>query len=473
MNEEKLSRRDFLRGAAITATGGILTACAPTTPEKVPAKPTATSEERPAGPEPGEKKEIEVWTGWTEQAAENIEMILDDYNKSQDRVTAKHVVIPENMTQRLLAGISAGNPPGTAVVFGAEIAYQLAAQDGLLALDEIGKPDDVDNLKDWMEPALWELGKYKGKFYYASMWNQCWGIFLNTKIAAEKGVDPDKPPQNWKEMDQAWEKLTTYTEDGAIDVLGGDINWPSLIMGRWLGQYTSEDGREITANHPNNLAALEWLASRWGRIGPQKLQDFYASLRGRGGRSAGMNPFVSGLIATDMTGPWRFNTILKFAPEDFEYTVWPVPTPASADKVGMYTYGDGWIVPRGSPDPQAAWDIIGTMTGATGDKDVYTSLFTTWQCVNGPVSKDILDFGPFKQEVVNRCPGYEEVFLTDLFDSDYYLYPPKIPTAASYDDLMGSEWEKARLGQKAPKEALDFVDEEAQKELDEWYASHG
>ena len=111
----------------------------------------------------------------------------------------------------------------------------------------------------------------------------------------------------------------------------------------------------------------------------------------------------------------------------------------------MYTYGDGWIMPTGCPDPVAAWEIIGSMTGATGDKDVYTSLFTTWQCVNGPVSKKILDWPAFKDKVVGMCPGYQEIFLPDLFDSDYYLYPAKIPTSASY-----SEHDGVRVGKGSP-----------------------
>lgn len=464
-----LSRRSFLRTAAVSAGAVALAACAP---KAEPTKaPVAEATKAPtAAPAPVERVELEVWTGWTEQAAKNIEMILGGYNDSQDAITAKHVVIPDNMTQRLLAGISAGNPPGTAVVFGANIAYQLASQGGLLALDEVGEADQIATLKEWMDPAIWDLGTYEGKFYYASMWNQCYGIFLNTKIAKEKGVDPEKPPQNWDEMDQAWEKLTTYNADGDIDVLGGDITWNALIMGRFLGQFI-EDGQTVTANHPNNLEALEWLTNRWARITPQKMQDFYASLQGAGGRSAGLDPFLAGLRATDLTGPWKFNTIVNFAPEDFEYTVWPVPKPASKDKVGMYTYGDGWIMPTGCPNPTAAWEIIGAMTGAMGDKDVYTSLFTTWQCVNGPVSKKILEHPAFQEKVVGMCPGYKEVFLVDLYDSDYYLFPPKIPTSSSYTGLLGAEWEKARLGEKTPKEALDFVQEQAQAELDDWYAN--
>jgi hypothetical protein len=74
---------------------------------------------------------------------------------------------------------------------------------------------------------------------------------------------------------------------------------------------------------------------------------------------------------------------------------------------------------------------------------------------------------------MGACPGYQDVFLQDLFHSDQYLYPPKIPTSNSYQALMDSEWEKARLGQKSPQEALDAVQEQAQKDLDTWKAQSG
>lgn len=134
----------------------------------------------------------------------------------------------------------------------------------------------------------------------------------------------------------------------------------------------------------------------------------------------------------------------------------------------MHTYGDGWIIPAGAKESAAGWEIISTMTGATGNRDVYTSLFTTWQCVNGPVSKSMEEYPKFQTEVSGQCPGYEEVFLADLYEADYYLYPPKIPTSNSYVDLMNAEWEKVRLAQKGIAEALDSVQEQAQNELDTW-----
>jgi multiple sugar transport system substrate-binding protein len=461
--KQGISRRDFLKQAGLAGAGLLLAACG---------SGNQDTEPEAAMPD-NEPVELDVWTGWTEDAATNIENILAGYNESQDRITANHVVVPEAMTQKLLAAVAADNSPAAAIVFGANVAYQLAAQDGVLSLQDVGNPDDVSALEDWMDPALWDLGVYEGKFVYASMWNQCLGVFVNTDFAEAQGVDPNDPPQSLQALDEVYDQLTTYDDNGNIDVLGGDFTWNAMIMGRFLGQFVESDGKTITANHPNNLAALQWLTNRWQEVGPQKLQDFYASLQGRGERSAGQDPFLSGLRATYVTGPWQYNTIINFKPEDFHYTVWPYPGPEGQSKKGMYTYGDGWIVPRGSKDPQAAWEIIGTMTGATGDKDVYTSLFTTWQCVNGPVSSEMEEWPKFQNEVIAECPGYQDIFLRDLFDSDQYLYPPKIPTSDSYMSIMSTEWEKSRLGEKTPQEALDFVQEQAQAELDEWLAQQG
>jgi multiple sugar transport system substrate-binding protein len=457
----RLTRRSFFRVSAGLAGVAALAACVP------PSAGSGTTQESGAAPATG-PAEIDVWTGWTEDAATNIEKILGGYNDSQDQVVAKHVVVPDSMTQKLLAAVSAGNPPATAVVFGASIAYQLAAQKALLALDEVGNPEQVQTLKDWMDPAIWDLGTYDGKFYYASMWDQCMGVFVNTAMAAEKGVDIDAPPQTLEELDAVWEQLTTYDADGNIDVLGGDFTWLSMVMGRFLGRYLSDDGTTVAANDENNARAIQWIANRWQKMGVQKMQDWNASLQGRGERSAGLDPFLSGLRATLVTGPWQYNTLRNFKPEDFEFVVWPLPSPSGQDTKGMYTYGDGWIIPVGASNPEAAWEIISAMTGATGDRDVYTSLFTTWLCVNGPVSKSMIDHPKFKSDVIGACPGYQEVFLTDLFDSDYYLYPPKIPTSDSYSSLLGSEAQKVWLGEKGVEEALELVQDQAQKELDTW-----
>ncbi len=167
-----LSRRDFLKRVAFGGAAVALAACGTS-----PAAPAATTENEAAAgattapaadvtsaaaPPSGEVIQLDIWTGWTEAAAKNIEAILDGYNKSQDRIVAKHVVVPEAMDQKLLAAIASGTPPGGAIVFGANTAYQLAAQDAVLPLDGVGDPNQVGALKNWMAPALWDLGVYNG-----------------------------------------------------------------------------------------------------------------------------------------------------------------------------------------------------------------------------------------------------------------------------------------------------------------------
>jgi len=76
----------------------------------------------------------------------------------------------------------------------------------------------------------------------------------------------------------------------------------------------------------------------------------------------GQRPVLSGPDAhTYVTGPWHFDTINRYQPEGFEFTGLALARPPQArPRSGMYTYGDGWIIPKGSKDPAAAWDIIST-----------------------------------------------------------------------------------------------------------------
>jgi hypothetical protein len=84
----------------------------------------------------------------------------------------------------------------------------------------------------------------------------------------------------------------------------------------------------------------------------------------------------------------------------------------------------------------------------------------------------MIDYPRFQTNVMAKCPGYGDVFLADLYDSDQYLFPPKIPTSASYQSLLSAEVEKVRLGEKDAQAALDGVTEAAQKELDTWLAQN-
>lgn len=483
----RYSRRHALLLAASTAATALSAACAgaaptPTTPPAKPAEAPKPAAETAKSAEPakptlapaaapkaaGPRTEFEVWTGWTEKMSENITKILDNYNQSQEKYRAKHVVATEMQT-KLLAAVAAGNPPGAAVIFnGNGTVYTLAEEDAILALDGMGK-DKLEALREWIHPAIWDLGSYKGKVYALAMWTQSYGVYFNTKHLADTGLDPNKPPADFAELDQVGDKLTKRDASGNIMRMGLDLTWAQLLIGAFRGKLVDQDGQKITANAPENLAAIDWMVQRWKRHDPKKIQDFNQSLSGASERSATLDPFVAGKRSLYVTGPWHIGTIKEFAPTDFEWGVWPLPGPKTGVKAGVWTYGDVFVIPKGAKAPEASYDLVSTMTGATGDRDVYTNLFVVWPCVNNPTTPKMLTYPAFKQKVVDACPSYS-VFNDHLYNNDYHLFPPKIPTAAPYMSLLGAETEKARLGQKSAQEALDLVTQQAQKELDDWRA---
>ena len=97
MLAQKSSRRSFLK-RALLAGGGLTLATAAT--------PMATSAATGTRDILGEAADISVWTGWTARAAKDLKKILNSHKGSRKMVSARHVVVPDNLVQRQLAAIA-------------------------------------------------------------------------------------------------------------------------------------------------------------------------------------------------------------------------------------------------------------------------------------------------------------------------------------------------------------------------------
>jgi len=450
-----VSRGAFLRNAGLAAAGVGVAASVPALLGDAKAADPVT---------------INYWNGWTEDAAKKIQGINANFTKKNPSIIVKDVVVSGDMNAKLLAAIAAGNPPDVVTFFGAGNVYSMADQNALVPLDEVASPQQIAQMKKWVTPAVWDLGTYKGRVYGIAQWSQSWLIIWNKTQAKAAGLDVNKGIQTLADLQMWTTKLTQYDSRKNITRLGFTETW----LDRWLpcfgGQFTDAKGN-VTANHPNNVKALEYLVSFSKMLDPKKVAAFQTALAGAGERSAGLDPFLTGKVSMQVNGPWELGSIHNYAPAGFEYGTSFLPSPAGMPGLGMYTYGDVPVVPRGAPHPKEAWEFISYLTGASGDHTQYTDLFRAWTCVNAPVSELMLGIPSFKSAVTDVCAGYDK-FTHAFFHAKRYLYPPKLPIAAFYENTLGSYVDKARLLQMTPKAALDEVQKLVSHELAQYRATH-
>src|SRR5207253_10866291 len=131
---------------------------------------------------------------------------------------------------KALAALKAGQPAQMSVLFSIDL-YELLEQDLVVAFDDIGAD------KKWLQsfyPALMANGQYKGKTYGIPFQRSTIVLYWNKEAFKEAGLDPEKPPATWKEMEQMAQKLTKRDASGNVQRWGVEV--PSTGYADWMLQ---------------------------------------------------------------------------------------------------------------------------------------------------------------------------------------------------------------------------------------------
>jgi multiple sugar transport system substrate-binding protein len=467
-----LTRRDTLKRLSAVALGAlgasIGSACGATaTPAaeqaaQVTAVPAAATQ--PAAATSGPVK-IVYWHGWSGRFADYLDRVAVEFNKAYPDITVEFVQIDwGELYSKLLTAVAAGNPPDTYIA-GNETGqlYSLAANGVIMALEDIGDPNDLASLKEAVYPAAWEIGTYEGKLWALPKWLQAYELYVNTDHLGEAGLSVDDAPKTMDDLDAITEKLYQRDADGSIRRLGFDPqNWYFHWWGRFHGQYVDKNG-EPTATFANNVNCLTWMCSYSKKYDPTKVSAFNEAVTG----SDAQAPFLTGMMSIYLSGPWHLGDIFEFK-KDMPYTVWRLPLPAGISQSGMSTGGDIPVIPKGAAHPDASYKWCRFLVGVD-NPEVYSTLWTVGWRPHMPISEKVARGDAFK-EVLTMFPGYD-VFVDDFYSGA--LFPPaKTPVAEFYSDRLNSNVEKARLLQATPEEALETTQKEASDELAKWKAAH-
>jgi sn-glycerol 3-phosphate transport system substrate-binding protein len=138
----------------------------------------------------------------------------------------------ESLTKALTA-MKSGDPPVTSILLSTDM-FTLIDEDAIVPFDDLVKtPDDQAWLKSFY-PAFMENSQTGGKTWGIPFQRSTIVLYYNKEAFKESGLDPNRPPANWKEQVEYAQKLTK--RDGSGKVTQWGIQIPSSGFPYWLFQ---------------------------------------------------------------------------------------------------------------------------------------------------------------------------------------------------------------------------------------------
>jgi multiple sugar transport system substrate-binding protein len=370
-------------GAATTTTAGTEQATSS------PASGTATTaaaggEQGATGNGPKLNKDlsgtVNFWHFWGSPVRRNaIRRVIAICNQQLPNIKVNETFKPfGDIWTANIAAVAAGSGMPDVIVEDRPQIPQRARDQVDESLQELAARDGIDGSTFW--PFTWQQTLYENQTYGIPYETDVRVLFWNKNAFKEVGLDPEKPPTTWAEVEQYADKLDKKNEDGTYARIGFH---PLIKAGTETFGYTngvewinSEDPKP-QVNTPEAVETVEWVKKWVDRYGGwQNFQKF------RGGFAAPpQDEFMSGKVAmiTDING---YTSQLDFyrprvpaADGKMENLDWGVSYIPYNKERGSTSGGFALSIPRGAPNKDAAWEFIKCATGpeaqASWARDTY------------------------------------------------------------------------------------------------------
>ncbi len=403
-------------------------------------------------PEPG-PVHITYWEKWTDFEGQAMRDVVDYYNKSQNKIHVDLLTI-SGIQNKTLFAVSAGDPPDVAGLYGPNVA-QYADDKAVLPLDDYCKKNGIS--ADQYVPAYWNIGFYQNHIYSLPTTPASTALHFNKEMFIKGGLDPEKPPKTLEEMDAMAEKLTVRDSHGQITISGfmpAEPGWWKWGWGYIFGGRLWDGQNKITANSPENIRAMTWIASYSKKYGVSQLQAFQS---GFGNFSSPQNAFLSNKVAMELQGVWMNNFIQKFNPT-MSWKAVPFPYPADRPDLANASFVDEdiLVIPRGAKHPDEAFDFIKFVQSQKG-----MEMLCIGQRKHSPLAV-------VSDEFYTKLPNPYIRLFSDLPRGKNTYFPPQIGIWPEYSDELTNAIDKVSLLKATPKEALEAVQIRMQAKLDQY-----
>jgi len=189
-----------------------------------------------------------------------------DFEKENPGIRIKPIysgIYSDTLTKALTA-MKSGQPPVTSILLSTDM-YTLIDEDAIVPFDDyIKTTEDQAWLKSFY-PAFMENSQTGGKTWGIPFQRSTIVLYWNKEMFKEAGLDPNRAPANWTEMQEYAQKLTKRDASGKVTQWGLQI--PSDGFPYWLFQalaienganLTNPAGTETYYDKPEVIGALQY-----------------------------------------------------------------------------------------------------------------------------------------------------------------------------------------------------------------------
>jgi len=424
-----------------------LLACAPApTPTAVP--PTKA----PAPTQPPAPKQVTITfyqrgytAGGTDVTSVTTDKAIEIYQKNNPNVKINLIGIPwtTDGDTKLEAALAAKTDINLFRVTSVNLPRY--AKQGVLS--EI-TPFLSDADKADFYPSGFQVATVDGKVWAWPLWVTAISNFANTDIFKERGVDLPTmaKPWTWDQFVDACKKLTYKKADGtqvygfqASSAWGANEYLPLMYIDG--GRIISEDGKKFVQNQPNGVSALQKIADL-ALVHKCTPPDF-GTVDQVGARTQFKDRQT---VAILMSTP---GFVPDLETNKFPLAVVPPPTGATGKLVTNGAFGLYTVVKVDDQDKlKAAHDFAKYLTGSQVAKDI-----AGWQQAPG---------------LRRSNTGYATTPNRDVIAKlvEFGVYEAPVATSAELGNNYGAALQAIILGKKTPKQAMDDIAPDYQKELD-------
>ena len=376
-----------------------------------------------------------------------------DVVKEVQQRNPKLQLVPSEITgdrfQKLLTAAAAGSAPDVGQA-GAWQMQELGAAGIAVPLDPYLKASRVVKPADIWPTLLYDL-----------TWkNQQWGmpfgpdiavLFVQANFLRSVGLDPDKPPQTWDQLEQHVARLYQPNPPKLgyhpLEGSGGPRAMWLLAFAQLGGQLLTADGTKVTINNEFGIKALEWMTK------VANAQGGYPALQAaiaNGGLASAFANGTVGYMFESSDQPVR--DVFKNA-AGLQYTAGAAPIPPGGKRIsvgGCHSF----CIAKQSKTPEGAWRFLETLSNEANN------LQFALQYNRIPIRVATAKSVAFHQNnPIKKLAGEQMEFRR-------WLIPAPGGTEAS--SLYNNLGPDVASGKVAARDALATTEQQIQLVLDKW-----